>query len=177
MIFPEALLALSARNASLIKHRGHFLACKLLILVCLAIASCEDSQQQVSIESAAPEAPAKPTILSLHGVDRVDDYYWIRDDTRSDPEMLDLLRKENAYTSVMMQHTAALQDRLFNEIAQRLADNKKTVPVKKGNFEYHQEYREGRQYPIYLRRQLPPGHQPEAEVILELRDYKNGETG
>ena len=55
----------------------------------------------------------------------------------SDPEMLDLLRQENAYTSVMMQHTGELQDRLFNEIAQRLADNKKTVPVKKGNFEYH----------------------------------------
>ena len=174
MIFPEALLALSTRNASLIKHRGHFFACKLLILVCLAIASCEDSQHQVSTESAAPEALVKPTILSLHGVDRVDDYYWIRDDTRSDPEMLDLLRQENAYTSVMMQHTGELQDRLFNEIAQRLADNKKTVPVKKGNFEYHQEYREGTQYPIYLRRQLPPGHQQEAEVILDVNKLAKG---
>ena len=125
-------------------------------------------------ETSVPKAAVVSTTLSLHGVDRVDDYYWIRDDTRSNPEVLELLNQENAYTSSMMHHTADLQDRLFNEIAQRLSTKKKTVPVKKGSFEYHQEFKEGTEYPIYLRRQVHPQEKHSAEVILDVNLLAEG---
>ena len=174
VIFAQALFATIDRNLHWQKCCDRFLARNLLMLFCLVISACEDAKHELSTVIVEPEAPVKPTILSLHGIDRVDDYYWLRDDSRTDPEMLNLLHQENAYTSDMMQHTTALQDRLFNEIAQRLADNKKTVPVKKGNFEYHQEYREGAQYPIYLRRRLLPAHQQSAEVILDVNKLAAG---
>jgi hypothetical protein len=33
----------------------------------------------------------------LHGDTRIDNYYWLRDDERSRPEVLDYLREENEY--------------------------------------------------------------------------------
>ena len=33
---------------------------------------------------------------------RVDNYYWLRDDSRSDPDMLHYLKQENAYTDYIM---------------------------------------------------------------------------
>lgn len=142
----------------------------------LFVLSCSNPNDSLRTETSAPKAAMKAKTLSLHGIDRIDDYYWIRDDTRSDPEVLELLTQENAYTSAMMQHTGDLQDRLFNEIAQRLSVNKKTVPVRKGNFEYHQEFREGTEYPIYFRRQVRPTPLSEAETILDVNLIAKGHT-
>lgn len=33
---------------------------------------------------------------------RVDNYYWLRDDTRSDPQVLGYLDEENGYTDYVM---------------------------------------------------------------------------
>ena len=47
--------------------------------------------------------PPKPKkvrkILSAHGDKRVDYYYWLRDDSRKNKEILDYLKSENNYTS------------------------------------------------------------------------------
>jgi oligopeptidase B len=44
---------------------------------------------------------------------RLDEYYWIRDDSRSNPKVLALLEAENAYGSKLMAASQALQQRLF----------------------------------------------------------------
>jgi Protease II len=36
--------------------------------------------------------------MTLHGVTRTDDYYWMRDDKRQDPKVLAHLNAENRYT-------------------------------------------------------------------------------
>jgi hypothetical protein len=46
-----------------------------------------------------PLAPRRPTTLSIHGDDRVDEWYWLRD--RDDPAVLEYLEGENAYTEAM----------------------------------------------------------------------------
>ena len=40
--------------------------------------------------------------MTLHGDTRVDNYYWLRDDTRSKPAVLDYLQQENAYGREVM---------------------------------------------------------------------------
>lgn len=35
--------------------------------------------------------------MTLHGDTRIDNYYWLRDDDRSQAEVLDYLRRENEY--------------------------------------------------------------------------------
>src|SRR4051812_30763274 len=67
-----------------------------------------------------PVAPKRPYLVqSPHGV-REDDYYWLRDDTRQSVEVIDYLEKENAYRDVVMVHTQALQQNLYNELVGRL---------------------------------------------------------
>jgi oligopeptidase B len=98
-----------------------------------------------------PVADEHEKLLSIHSDVREDEYYWIRDDSRSDPAVLQLLSEENAYTKAKMEHTSGLQQELFDEFAARLASNDKTVPVQTGNYVYFREYRQGGEHPIYLR--------------------------
>lgn len=40
--------------------------------------------------------------MEMFGDKRIDDYYWLRDDCRSNPEVLSHLRQENSYTDFIM---------------------------------------------------------------------------
>ncbi|XOV88638.1 MAG: S9 family peptidase [Pseudomonadota bacterium] len=119
-------------------------------------------------EIAPPVAPVHPSIFTEHGRTRIDDYYWLRDDSRSDPAVLDLIAAENAYTRAVMAPTEALQNRLFNEITTRLVEEDKTVPVRRGDYFYHREFRAGFEHPVYLRRGLDAGSP--AEVLLDVNE-------
>ena len=56
-----------------------------------------------SMSMAAPPVAKKvPRELVDHGDVRVDNYYWLRDDSRSDPDVLAHLRAENDYTTAVM---------------------------------------------------------------------------
>lgn len=123
-------------------------------------------------EIAPPMARVEPKALTMHGDTRVDEYYWIRDDTRSDPEVIALLEAENAYAEKAMAHTAALQDALFDEIAGRLVEEDATVPVRQGDYYYHREFRAGGEYPVYLRRRADKS--ATAEVILDVNELSRG---
>ena len=52
-----------------------------------------------------PSAPRRPHVISAHGDDREDPWFWLRD--REDPEVLAYLEAENAYTDA---ETAPLAD-------------------------------------------------------------------
>ena len=119
-----------------------------------------------------PVAQQHEKILSIHGQDRMDEYYWIRDDTRKDPDVLKLLAAENAYTKAVMAHSEQLQDDLFNEISNRLAADDRTVPVLTGNYLYFREYHEGGEYPVYVRARADSPD--DEEVMLDANRLSEG---
>lgn len=50
-----------------------------------------------------PPVPKKvPHVLETHGDKREDNYYWIRDDERKNPDVLAYLKEENDYTEAVM---------------------------------------------------------------------------
>lgn len=49
-----------------------------------------------------PKAEKRPYPITVHGDTRVDDYYWLRDDDRADPQVLDYLQAENAFTDAAL---------------------------------------------------------------------------
>ena len=59
-------------------------------------------------ESNSPAPPPVPVAkkvkheMELFGDVRIDNYYWLRDDSRSNPEVLSYLQAENAYTDFVM---------------------------------------------------------------------------
>ncbi|GJN39426.1 hypothetical protein PR202_gb28544 [Eleusine coracana subsp. coracana] len=68
----------------------------------LALLSSSSSSSSSSAMASPPVAKKVPRELVDHGDVRVDNYYWLRDDSRSDPQVLDHLRAENAYTAAVM---------------------------------------------------------------------------
>ncbi|HEY3475807.1 MAG TPA: S9 family peptidase [Anaerolineales bacterium] len=108
-----------------------------------------------------PTAPKRPYEITQHGYTRIDNYYWMRD--RSDPEVLKYLHAENDYLEEIMGHTKALQETLYAEMKDRLKETDCTVPEKRGDYFYYSRTEEGKQYPLYCRRQ---GSMDSPEEIL-----------
>lgn len=128
----------------------------------LLLAACQREEAPTTAPAATEAAmtlPAPPvaqklphTVSSPHG-DRVDPYYWLRDDTRQNPEMLAHLRAEQAYTEAWMQPLEPLVETIFGEIRGRIREDDASVPVLDGGWWIYSRFEAGKQYPIYARRQ------------------------
>ena len=104
------------------------------------------------IADAAPVAAKKPyQVVSPHG-SREDEYYWLRDDKRENPEMLAYVKAENAYADAMLAHIKPLETKVYNEIIGRLQQDDSTVPYLMNGYWYFRRYETGKEYPIYSRR-------------------------
>ena len=117
-----------------------------------------------------PVAQKLPQVLELHGDQRVDDYFWMRD--RDDPKVIAYLEAENAYTSTMMQHTEALQATLYEEMLARIKETDLSVPSRKNDYYYYARTEEGKAYPIYCRKKGSLDA-PE-EVLLDQNELAEG---
>ena len=103
-------------------------------------------------------------VKSLHG-ERIDPYYWLRDDERANPQVLAYLREENAYRERVMAPLKALEDALYEEIVARLKQDDSTVPYRKNGYWYNTRYETGKEHPILARRKDAPG--AEEEILLD----------
>jgi oligopeptidase B len=113
---------------------------------------------------APPSAPLHPfEVLSPNGA-RPDPYYWIRDDTRKDPEVLAQLAAESAYFQAQSAAYAPLTDRLYAEIVGRIQQDDSSVPYAKGHYLYYTRYVQGGEYPVEARKPRVGG--PE-QVLLD----------
>ncbi len=106
-----------------------------------------------------PTSKLSPPIAAkgLHQVpspngSRDDNYYWLRDDTRTSKEVLDYLNAENTYTNSTLAPTQPLQDELYEELVARIKQDDASVPVLRRGWWYYTRYETGREYPIYARR-------------------------
>jgi len=100
--------------------------------------------------SSPPVAARRPKVLTAHGDERVDDWYWLRNS--EDPEVVGHLEAENAYTAEVLAPTKALQQRLYDEIVARIQETDLSVPARKGRWWYLSRTVEGSAYPILCRR-------------------------
>ena len=76
-----------------------------------------------------PVAALKP--YAVKGpLERNDPYYWLRDDTRKNADMLGYLKAENAYADSLLAPTKPLQENLFKEIVSRIKQDDSSVPVR-----------------------------------------------
>lgn len=66
-----------------------------------------------------PKAKRVPHAMTLHGDTRIDNYFWLRDDERSQPAVLDYLREENAYGKAVMDTQRSLQERVRVRVSDR----------------------------------------------------------
>jgi len=111
-------------------------------------------------ERSDPSAPAAPApiaalrphvVASPHG-NRNDPYHWLRDDTRTDPDVLAYLAAENAYTARMLAPSAATADTLYAELRSRIKEDDASVPTFTDGYWYYMRFEVGKQQPIHARR-------------------------
>ena len=126
----------------------------------------------VALAPQPPVAATRPHQVWSPNGDRLDEYYWLRDDTRTDPEVLAYLQAENAYKDAMLAHLRPLEDRLFDEIVGRIKQDDSTVPYHERGYWYYRRYDAGDEYPVHVRRRGSL-ESPE-EVLLDLDELARG---
>lgn len=123
-------------------------------------------------QNLPPTAEKKPHVFKEHGIERIDNYHWLRDDSRSEPEVLAYLNAENDYLEKSMADHGAFTDRLYNEIINRIVQNDESVPYKFGEYWYYRKYNEGQEYPIYVRKK--GSMEASEEVLIDLNELAEG---
>ena len=108
----------------------------------------------VSAESPNPPVIAKKAhaVTAPHGAVRNDDYYWLRDDTRKNPEMLAVLNAENAYADVLLAPSKPTAEKLYAEITGRIKQDDSSVPFLRKGYWYYTRFETGKDYAIIARR-------------------------
>ncbi|XP_019166680.1 PREDICTED: uncharacterized protein LOC109162430 [Ipomoea nil] len=101
--------------------------------------------------------------MELFGDVRVDNYYWLRDDRRSDPEVLSYLQEENDYTDRVMSGTKQLEDEIYAEIRARIKEDDISAPIRRGPYYYYERMLQGKEYVQHCRR-LAPNHEASLSV-------------
>ena len=89
--------------------------------------------------------------MEIHNHKRIDNYYWMRDDQRTAPEVLAHLHNENNYTEKMLASQKPLQESLFDELKARIVKDDNTVPSKDGDYWYHSAISGEQEYANYYR--------------------------
>jgi oligopeptidase B len=122
-----------------------------------------------------PVAALRPhTVASPHG-DRTDPYYWLRDDDRTNPEVLAYLAAENAYQERCMRAGKPFENALYEEIIARLKQDDSSVPYRLHGYWYHTRFEPGKEHPIFARRkgslEAPEEVLLDANVLAVGHDY------
>ena len=112
-------------------------------------------------DSNTPQPPhpaKKPHVVTApFGATREDDYYWLRDDARENPEMLAYLQAENAYADAMLARLKPVEDTLYDEIVARIKQDDSSVPYRERGWWYYSRYVAGQDYPVHARRKDAAG--------------------
>jgi oligopeptidase B len=121
-----------------------------------------------------PRAAKRPRRLRSPFGSRTDPYYWLRDDTRQDPEVLAHLRAENAYTTAMLEPHAPLVRTLYSEIAGRIPQADASVPVRHNGYWYVTRVAPGQEHPVHTRHQ--GSMEAPEEVLLDASERAQGQA-
>jgi oligopeptidase B len=84
---------------------------------------------------------------------REDPWFWLRDDARNNVEMLDHLKKENAYVEEKTKHLVGFQKKLYEEHISHLKETDEDPPYPYGNYFYYTRTVKGLSYKIHCRKE------------------------
>jgi len=158
----------------------------LLLIIFMYYCGCNQNTSNMELNQSVmlaktdiktPVAPKDAKVLNEHGVERTDDYYWMRltDEQKKAEQpdektakVLKYLNEENSYRKDMMSHLENYQDKLYNEIIGRIKQTDMSVPYKDNGYFYKTKYTEGKEYPIFVRQK--ENLKNAEEVLLNVND-------
>lgn len=120
----------------------------------------------------APIAPKKPELLEIHGHQRNDQFYWMKD--RENPEVIEYLNAENEYLKTALKSTDEFQNQLFEEMKGRIKEDDQSVPYFKSGYFWYSRHETGGEYPIYCRKK--ESLEAAEEIILDVNQLAEGKS-
>ena len=120
-----------------------------------------------TLKDLKPSPKKLPVTFEAHGVKRIDNYYWMRDDSRKDPEIISHLNEENSYLENWFVSGNDFRESLFEEITDRIPKNEDSVPVRLKNYEYFRRYKQENEHGIYIRRK---DKNSEEKILLDVNE-------
>ena len=136
----------------------------IILLIITTGCNMKDSRLQ------EPKAEKINKVLSIHGEDRVDEYYWLNQ--RGNSKVIDYLNAENTYRNNYMKKYKTLEDKIFNEIKSRIKEDDSTVPYFNNGYFYYTRYEKDKQYPIYCRKK--ESLESEEEILIDANIMSKG---
>jgi oligopeptidase B len=143
-----------------------------LLVVSSAASSSSAVLGRTGADGNPPVAKKIPHTTEIHGYTLKDDYFWFRE--KKNPEVIQYLESENAYTEEMMKPTKDLQDALYMEMLGRIKQTDLSVPSRIGQYYYYQRTEEGKQYPYMCRKKGNMDGQE--ELLLDLNKLAEGHS-
>jgi len=159
------------------KTPNHYLFTFLFVFV----VSLQNNALLAQSNNEAPIAKKIPKEIITHEDSRIDNYFWMRlSDEQKNAEtpdkqtqdVLDYLEQENEYTAKTMQHTNALQEKLYTEMISRIKKDDASVPVLDNGYSYYSRYEEGGDYALYCRKKVEEN--AKEEIILNGPEMAKG---
>ena len=92
----------------------------------------------------------------------------MRDDSRSDQELIRYLESENKYFKKWRDERVDYQDEIFNELKKMIPAEEETLRVKDGSYYYYSRIKADQQYSTYFRNNI------DEEVLLDANDEARG---
>ncbi|KAJ0408750.1 hypothetical protein P43SY_001974 [Pythium insidiosum] len=122
----------------------------------------------VSGQNRGPN-PMKP-ILYME-----DPYFYVRDDTRKNEEVIEHLRKENAYTDLKTKHLANVRENLYNELLSHVQETDEEYPYPHGSYLYYTRTEKGSSYTFHCRKpKTSDAASAPEELILDENEIAKG---
>jgi len=136
------------------------------LLICFSLINHTETNYK-TLKNQKPSPEKIPVTFEAHGVKRVDDYYWMRDDSRKDPKVIEHLNSENDYLENWFLSGTDRRDELFEEITARIPKKEDSVPIRLNNYEYFRRYEPDNEHAIYIRRK---NKNSEENIIMDVNE-------
>ncbi len=119
-----------------------------------------------------PLTEINPETTYVHNRVLVDNYAWLKDKARTDPQVLAHLEAENEFTSRYLESNLDLQQTLYKEFISRTDYDDSSIPVKIDSFYYYNRIEKGKDYNILCRKKEDLTNSE--EIILDENELSSG---
>ena len=126
----------------------------------------------INFKMNAPKAKKIEKLLEIHNDKRNDPYFWMNE--RENPEVIQYLEEENAYTDFVMKDTEDFQNELYEEMKSRYKKDDESLPYFFNGYWYIVRYENGKEYPIFARKFQ--SLDSEEEILLNVNILAEGEA-
>ena len=104
-----------------------------------------------NMSNPIPTPEKIPYTLSQNGDQRIDNYYWIRDDSRKNKKMLSYLKSENDYADYWFSTKNDYQTELVNQLMSQVPEKEVSFKIANNDFKYYEITTKSEQLPKYFR--------------------------